>query len=168
MKLLILAGLALLSTTLAGLAAKPKANGSEPDALLRDLYKAHAAEKGPFFERKNPRLLERYFTKELARFLAKDAIKSEGEIGAIDFDPLYASQDPEISNLQVGPVQPRAAGKSANEAGAVVIANFRDGGKPRQLRFEFAMQPDKTWRISEIHYPEGSSLLQLLRAAHAH
>ena len=29
-----------------------------------------------------------------------------------------------------------------------------------------SQQPDKTWRISEIHYPENTSLLQILRAAY--
>jgi hypothetical protein len=43
---------------------------------------------------------------------------------------------------------------------------FKSEGKHRELRFGFEQQDDKTWRISEIHYPDGTSLLQILRDAY--
>jgi len=159
-----LAGTAALCTV----AAKPEA--PDPGAILKNLYKLHDAQKGPFFERKNRVLLEKYFTKELATLLLKDAAAADGEVGAYDFDPLYASQDPQVKNFKIGPAHqagvPGREGNSVREAPVLVAVTFKDNGEVRELRFEFEHQPDKTWRISEIHYPDGISLLQLLRKAY--
>jgi hypothetical protein len=105
--------------------AEAVTKGPDPDAILRDLYKTHDAQKGPFFDRKNRNLVERYFTKELAALIVKDAGKSNDEIGAYDFDPLYASQDPQVKNFKIGAVQrggiSKRAGDHGDDASAFII-----------------------------------------------
>ena len=100
----------------------------------------------------------------------KDATATDGEVGAYEFDPLYASQDPQVKNFKIGPVQWGGIGKRVDDPGhdsfARVAVTFKDNGEARELRFESERQPDKTWRISEIHYPDGTSLLQILRKAY--
>jgi hypothetical protein len=151
-------------------AAKPESKGADPDTILKELYKAHDAEKGPFADRNNRALAERYFTKELAGLIVKDAVESQGEVGAYGFDPMYAAQDPQAKNFKIGPVQWGGIKKRADDEGdegfALVAVTFKSEGKHRELRFGFEQQDDKTWRISEIHYPDGTSLLQILRDAY--
>ena len=159
---------ALFAAALCSLAAKPES--PDPDAILKNLYKVHDTQKGPFFERKNRALLEKYFTKELATLIVKGAIAADGEVGAYEFDPLYASQDPQVKNFKIGQVQwvgsTKRADDPAHDGFARVTVTFKDSGEARELRFEFEQQPDKTWRISEIHYPDSTSLLQILRKAY--
>ena len=163
----VLVVLAAASTTFAG---KPESSGPDPDMILKNLYRAHDAKKGPFFDRKNRQLAEQYFTKELAAQIVKDATAADGEVGAYDFDPLYASQDPQKKNFKIGQVEwgglQKRAGDPSTQGSALVRVTFKDGGKQRELRFGFEQQPDKTWRISEIHYPDGTSLLKILRVAY--
>lgn len=160
----------LVTATLTTFAGKPESNGPDPDALLKSLYKTHEAHKGPFFDRKNHQLAEQYFTKELAALIVKDAVKSDGEVGAYDFDPLYGSQDPQLKTFKIGEVQwggiQKGADKSGNEGAALVTVTYKEDGKRREIRFAFEQQPDKNWRISEIHYPDGTSLLQILHTAY--
>jgi hypothetical protein len=163
-------GILLALATLTGLAGKPESKGLDPDAILRELDKAHDAQKGPFFDRTNRNLAEKYFTKKLAALVVKDAAKSDDEVAAIDFDPLYDSQDPQVKNFKIGAVQLSGAGKHAGDPGNDAVADvhitFKDDGHARELRFDFKRQPDKTWRISDIHYPDNTSLLQILRTAY--
>jgi hypothetical protein len=97
-------------------------------------------------------------------------LKSDGEVGAYEFDPMYGSQDPQVKNFKTGAVQWGGIKKRDDDEGddgfALVAVTFKDGGKNREMRFGFELQPDKTWRISEIHYPDGNSLLQILREAY--
>ena len=162
--------IAFFTSASLGLAAKPDSKGPDPDVMLKELYAKHAAEKGPFFDRKNRKVAEQYFTKELAALIVKDAVKSDGEIGAYEFDPMYGSQDPQVKNFKIGPVQWGGIKKRDDDEGddgfALVAVTFKDGGKQQEMRFGFELQTDKTWRISEIHYPDGNSLLQILREAY--
>lgn len=48
----------LLSPGLLSFAAKTASTGPDPDAILKDLYRAHDAEKGPFFDKENRTVLE--------------------------------------------------------------------------------------------------------------
>src|SRR5436190_22536078 len=68
-------------------------------AIVSNLY---AAKTSPFSQTKNRALVDKYFTKELADMIWKDAITSKGEVGAIDGDPLYNAQDMKIRNLVIG------------------------------------------------------------------
>ena len=162
--------LALLATITLGFAAKPESTGPDPDAILKNLYKAHAAQKGPFDDKENLKALGQYFTKELAALIRKDAIESKGEVGAYGFDPLYESQDPEIKNFKIGKVQWGGILKREDDEPedglAVVVVTFTDNGKRRTMPFRFQQQADKSWKIADINYSDGSTLAGLIRDAY--
>ncbi len=157
----------LCASTLLSLAAKPESTGPDPDVMLRDLYKAHAAEKGPFFNRENRAVMGQYLTKELSNLLAKDVEDAKGEVGALEFDALYESQDPVITGLKVGKVNwggiVKHEGDEPEDGLAVVEVTFKDSGKPRSLGFRFAQDAKKAWKISDINYSDGRSLVGILR-----
>ena len=150
--------------------AKPESNGPEPDAILKSLYKAHAAQKGPFADRKNRRLVSQYFTQELTALLVKDATASDGEIGAYEFDPLYESQDPQVTDFKVGEVHwggiVKHKGDEPEDGLAVVEVTFKDSGKTRSIPFRFQQDATKAWKIADISYSDGSTLAGILRAAY--
>ncbi|MDP1589647.1 MAG: DUF3828 domain-containing protein [Prosthecobacter sp.] len=127
-----------------------------PEALVARLYKAHDAEKSPFFQDKDRALVDRYFAKELADFLWKDAMESKGEVGVIDFDPLYNAQDTEIKNFVVN--------KAKIDGGkATVVASFMNFDEKTRITFKL-VQMDDAWKISDIQYTEGHALLKLFKA----
>src|SRR5205085_5006541 len=73
------------------------------EKVVADLYKDHNGKKSPFFQKKDRGLIDKYFTKQLADLIWKDATTTpEGEIGALDGDPLYNAQDTDIKNFAVG------------------------------------------------------------------
>ena len=128
-----------------------------PEALVAKLYKAHDAEKSPFFQAENRALVDHYFTKELADFLWKDAKESKGEVGVIDFDPLYNAQDTEIKNFAVNKAK-------VDGAKATVVASFVNFEEKTRITFKLVQQDD-AWKISDIQYAEGHALLKLFKAA---
>lgn len=128
-----------------------------PEALVAKLYKAHDAEKSPFFQDKDRALVDHYFTKELADFLWNDAKESKGEVGVIDFDPLYNAQDTEIKNFAVNKAK-------VDGAKATVVASFVNFDQKTRITFKL-LQQDDAWKISDIQYTEGHALLKLFKAA---
>src|SRR5438045_208764 len=73
-----------------------------PNAVVADLYKQHDAKRGPFFQTKSRARVDKYFTKGLADVIWKDATTANGEVGALDGDPLYNAQDVAIKKFAVG------------------------------------------------------------------
>lgn len=130
------------------------------DAVVKNLYAAHDASKSPFFQAKNRALLDKFFVKELADMIWKDAVDSEKEqgVGAIDFDPLYDAQDTQITNLVIE--KPRDAGGSDN---AFVKAAFKNYGKAFWVDFELLREAGKGWKISGVSYSTGDDLASILR-----
>jgi hypothetical protein len=128
-----------------------------PEALVAKLYKAHDAEKSPFFQDKDRAMVDHYFTKELADFLWKDAKESKGEVGVLDFDPLYNAQDTEIKNFAIN--QAKVAGVKAT-----VVASFMNFDAKTRITFKLAQQGE-VWKISDIQYPKGHALLKLYKDA---
>jgi hypothetical protein len=138
------------------------AQGTErsADAVVKNLYAAQKAGKGPFFQYKNRGLVDRYFSKDLADMIWKDAVEAKGEVGAIEFDPLYNSQDPQITDFAIE--KPREAGGPDN---AFVSAIFKNNGKADEVDFELQRGADKTWKIVGIYYSDGEDLASTLRYA---
>jgi hypothetical protein len=100
-------------------------------------------------------VLRRYFTPKLASALAADAACAarRREICALDFAPLWASQDPAAQDLSVtggaGPGQVRVT--------------FTYGATGQSIRLNFQLAPTKAgWRVADITYPTGPSLAQQL------
>lgn len=149
------------------LASLATAGGSGPETILQSLYRAHEASKGPFSQTKDRGLVERYFTGETAALIWKDAVAADGEVGALDFDPLYASQDPQVTNFKIGEVQwggiVKHAGDQPEDGLAVVEVTYKDSGKPRSIGFRFQQNSQKAWKISDINYSDGRTLVGILR-----
>ena len=142
----------------------PVAGGGEDQAasaaaLVADLYKQHDAKKSPFFQTKNRALVDKYFTKQLADLIWKDATTSQGEVGAIDADPLYAGQDLEIKNFAVGKAE-------INGQSATVPVTFTNYGQKQTLTFALK-QVDAAWKIDDIKYSSEDSLLKWLKGANS-
>ena len=103
-------------------------NRLSPDALVADLYREHNRKHSPFFQTRSRALLYKYFEKKLADMIWKDAVKSKGEVGVIDGDPLYDAQDMEIKHFAIA--------KPRYEPGrAMVDANFENLGQKKTITF---------------------------------
>jgi hypothetical protein len=131
-------------------------NRLSPNALVADLYREHDRKHSPFFQTRNRALLDKYFEKSLADAIWNDAVKSKGEVGALDGDPLYDAQDMEIKKFAIG--------KASYESGkARVIVTFENFGQPKS--FVFSLVNGRTgWRINNIEYGEGRSLRGYLKS----
>lgn len=138
-----------------GLTHLQGADAAAPDALVAALYKAHDNDKSPFFQTDDKARLTKYFTKELADLIWKDVKESKGEVGALDFDPLYDAQDTEIKKFAVQPAEVDA-GK------ATVLVTFVNMGEKQQITFKL-VQEGGAWKISDIKYTAGHTLLGLYK-----
>ena len=127
-----------------------------PDALVSDLYKAAKQKRSPFFQTRSRVLLSKYFEKNLADLIWKDAVHSKGEVGAIDGDPLYDAQDMEIKKFAIK--KPRY-----EEGRALVDVTFENFGKPQTIMF-IVVKGKPGWRIRDIVYSEGRTLASELKS----
>ena len=131
-------------------------NRLSPDALVADLYREHNRKHSPFFQTRSRALLYKYFAKNLADMIWKDAVHSKGEVGAIDGDPLYDAQDMEIKKFAID---------KATFAGGKARVKVRFENFGQQKNIVFVLVNGKTgWRISDIEYGEGRTLLGELKA----
>src|SRR5215204_2908430 len=70
-----------------------QSSATEAETLVADLYKQHDSKKSPFFQTADRSRVDKFFTRTTADLIWKDANSSKGEVGPIDFDPLYDAQD---------------------------------------------------------------------------
>ncbi len=142
--------------------AKPAVGGGEviadpPEKLVAELYKAHDAQKGPFFQKDRTRI-DKFFTKKLGDLVYRDGTAPEDGIGAIGADPLYDAQDIEIKNFAVG--------KGAVADGkATVNVTFTNFGERKAVVFSL-VDTAGSWRIADIKYSHDGALLAMLRDAY--
>ncbi|CAN5586417.1 hypothetical protein BH10ACI3_BH10ACI3_23000 [soil metagenome] len=136
-------------------AAAAESDASIVEGLVADLYKQHDAKKSPFFQTKNRALVDKYFTKPLADLIWKDANNSSGEVGAIDGDPLYNAQDIEIKNFAVGKAELKG------DLGTIPVT-FTNYGIKQTITFAMK-QVNKAWKIDDIKYGNGDSLMKWLK-----
>ena len=133
-------------------AARP---GVSPEAFVRELYREHDAERSPFFQTKDRALVDRYFEKKLADLIWKDAVESQGEVGALGADPLYNAQDMEIKKFVIRTV-------SQTDDKAEVAATFENFGEKQRIVYRLvAVGAD--WKIAEIDYGGGTILSKMLK-----
>ncbi len=156
-KYLFLTALFMAAAVSTGIAQNKTAAVITPDAVVKKLYAAHTANKSPFNQTKNRALVDQYFVKDLADMIWKDAVDANGEVGAIDFDPLYGSQE-ESTNLVVGNL--REAGGPDN---AFVKATFKTAGKADFADYELMREKGKGWKIVGISYGNGEDISSILR-----
>lgn len=131
------------------------ARSADAERHVADLYKQHDAKKSPFFQTTERGRLDAFFTKPTADLIWKDSTSSKGEIGAIDFDPLYDAQDVDKKNFAIGKA-------SISGDSATVVATYTNWGEKKRITYLLKMQ-DGSWKIDDIKYQAGHSLLGLLK-----
>jgi len=153
-------------------ATRPPHTAESPDDVVRRLYKDFAWEsvfacedndggKWTGLLEQPLKNLDRYFAPKLAELLVQDRRQARraGEIGRIDFLPMWAGQDPcGATDLLVS----RAVG------GLVEVAFTYPGrgGNDRHVKLQYSLTKTASgWRITDISEPsEGWSVMALLTA----
>lgn len=101
-------------------------------------------------------VLSRYFTKELTNLILQDrrcAVRNQG-ICRLDFSPIWASQDPGATAMEITPGPARDA----------VTVSYRYPGDNSRVRMVYRLsQTGKKWRIADIEYESGKSLRAILK-----
>jgi hypothetical protein len=133
--------LGLLTAALLSLSAWAAENYDSPDALLTALYAPYLDDTGrddatPFFsDRLN------------ALYAADEEATPEGEVGALDFDPVIAGQDFKITDLEIG--TPAIEGGTAQ-----VLVGFDNMGEKVVLDYSLVQESDG-WKIDDIERKDG-------------
>ena len=99
-----------------------------PKKIVTDLYLAHGGKAEPLQYPASKKLFGAYFENRLMSLFLKDQSESQGEVGKIDFDPLYAAQDFEIKDFSVVLVVQR-------KDSAEVAASFKNMGTSKKIVF---------------------------------
>ena len=131
------------------------ARSLDAERHIADLYRLHDSKKSPFFQTKDRSRVDAFFTKSTADLIWKDAVQSKGEVGAIDFDPLYDTQDLEKKNFAIG-------NASVSGDTATVVVSYTNYGEKMRITFVMKMQ-EGSWKIDDIKYQAGHSLLAILK-----
>ena len=132
-----------------------KDDQNSPDAVIKDLYKTHEKDNGKILNGKSRVLLDKYFDKNLADLIWKDLTTHKDEVGVIDFDLFYNTQDPDIKKLVVG--TPKITGDKAT-----IPVTFENSGRKETLIYSLSQQKN-AWKISDINYGEGNTLLKYFK-----
>ena len=152
----------LLALVISAGSAQAEAQVSPEVAVVSRLYRDFAWEavlrepipREPTFIDQSKQVLGQYLDPGLVRLLMADracAAKSR-MICNLDFDPIWASQNPAASSLRVHP---------GKRSGSVDVSFLYPCGKAISLRFEMIETPSGP-RIRDIHYADGPSLLTTL------
>jgi hypothetical protein len=128
---------------------------SDPTAILTAIYTRAAKGKGDgggAFIIENKAAKAKYLSKALVALWAKaDAHTPKGDVGAIDFDPVTNSQEPDVKSFKVD-----AEKMEADKATlAMTITGHRNDRKPADqiIRYDFVREAN-SWKIDDI---KGSS-----------
>ena len=139
--------------------AENQAQTASPDALVKELYKTHEKNPGAIVQGKNRAVLDKYFDKNLANLIWKDVTTHDGEIGVIDFDIFYNTQDPDIKNLAVG--APKMTGDKA-----IVPVTFVNYTTKNTVTYSLVKE-NAAWKIADINYGGADSLVKYFKEAAA-
>ena len=109
---------------------------ASPEAVLTALY-------APYLEDISVEDYTPFFSDRLNGLYAADEAKTpEGEIGALDFDPVIAGQDFKITDLQIG--KARITGDAAS-----VTVNFDNMDEPVVLSYSL-VEENGGWKVDDI------------------
>lgn len=126
-----------------------------PDSVIKELYRVHNNGRGGVFAAKGKKYIYKFFDQKLADLIWKDISDTpEGEVGSLDFDPLYNAQDTKITNFQIG--RPLVEGDEST-----VLVNFRNFGQRTRIKFEMH-NGKEGWKIKNVIYGDKSDLVQVL------
>lgn len=136
-------------------ASSTPVSANSPDSVIRQLYRIHNDGRGHVFEAEGKKHIYRFFDLRLADLIWKSITETpEGEVGNLDFDPLYNAQDTQIKNFQIG--KPVMKGDNAT-----VLVNFRNFVQRITIKFEM-IKVKEGWKISNIIYGGDSDLKKIL------
>lgn len=163
-KLSVLLGVMTLALILVRLTTASPSALDQQVAIVGSLYKTFAwqalsnsnAVFGKPLSQQDGSVLRRYFDQELTSLLVKDrhCAATSGGICNLDFDPIFASQDPAAADLSMRPMP--------NE---MVTVEFTYPSSGEKVRLEYHLAKSAGgWRIRDIRYPgmSGASLKRLL------
>ncbi len=134
--------------------SQAKAKPVNPNVIVKNLYKAQKAGSGPFFQTKSRVVIDKYFARSLADLIWKDAVEAKGEVGKLDFDPLYGIQDPQVKDFVIMDTGWGGDAKFGPATEAVVQVTFTSNGKELMVSYRFHQQKTKLWKIYDIRYAD--------------
>jgi len=150
---LFLLSLALTSTI--SMSAQTAKSLSSPASVIQDLYRVHNNGRGHLFEARGKVNLYKFFDKQLADLIWKDIHDTpEGEVGNLDFDPLYNAQDTKITQFQIG--SPLLEGDKAT-----VVVSFKNFGQLTKIKFRMVKRV-QGWKIENVDYSDHPDLIKIL------
>jgi hypothetical protein len=128
---------------------------TSPTKVVTDLYRAHKGKADPLQYPASKKLLATYFEKGLLSLFLKDQSESKGEVGKLDFDPLYDAQDFDIKDFSIALV-------AQQKDSAEVAASFKNIGTSEKIVFVLS-NTAQGWRITDIKYSDGRTLKDILK-----
>ncbi|QHV98095.1 hypothetical protein [Spirosoma endbachense] len=134
----------------------PDSPRTAADRLIRALYFEHNAKENPFREKKNRTLIDQFFAKSTADLIWNDAQKASGKVNRTKTNLLFNAPDAAVKKTWV---EPAAIGGKR----AIVYVTFQDNGKPQEVKVDMNQVDGGRWRITEMFYPDGKQLTQLLK-----
>ena len=128
------------------------ASSDGPVGIMTAIYTRVAkgkGEDGGNFVIQSKAARARYLSKSLAARWAKmDARTPKGEVGAVDFDPITNSQDPDVASFKVTPEKQEADKATI----AVTITGHRNDRKEQAdnvIRYDLVREAGQ-WKIDDI------------------
>ena len=126
-----------------------------PSAVVAELYRVHRNGYGHVFEKAGRKNQEKFFDRNLAGLIWKDLTETpDGEVGNLDFDPLFSAQDTKITNFKIG--APVVDGSKVT-----VPVTFSNYGQRTRIKF-LLINTSAGWKIENIVYDNGSDLVKIL------
>jgi hypothetical protein len=147
----VLAAVAALAIAMFAISgASVAAAGDDPKQVVASLYA-----KG---DEEDIRALSNVYSARLTALFEKDGALAEeqGGLGNLDFDFLSDSQDPNVTDLEIG--APEIDGERAT-----VAVDFKNWDKPTALVFDLVRE-EGAWRVDDVRKDgeEGWSLARIL------
>ena len=147
--------LLVISVNIFSHAAQKVRPTNSPDNVVRDLYRVHNNGRGHVFEAKGKKYIYKFFDQTLADLIWKEITETpEGEVGNLDFDPLYNAQDTKITSFQIA--KPMVEGDTST-----VSVSFRNFGQPTRITFQMHRNTEG-WKIKNVLYGDKTDLIKLL------
>lgn len=140
-----------------GQKSKKKVKPVEPSPIIKNLYADQKADKGPFFQLKDRKIVDKYFRKDFAHLIWKWTDDAKNEMPDIGMNPLYGIADPEgITDFVIMDTGWGGDAKFGPETQAVVQVAFKKDGKEYMVSYRFEQQKNKQWKIYDIRYIDWS------------
>lgn len=143
------------STAMLAKRPSPDTPRSAADRLIRALYFEHSKKENPLLERKNRALIDQFFAKPTADLIWRDASTLPGKLKRLKANPLFNAPNEIVKKTWVLPAV--VAGSRA-----VVYVTFERNTKSEEVRIDM-QQTAGRWRITDMFYPDGKRLTQLLQ-----